>query len=175
MSIVFECHLSVAEYSKIEKFQKPTSFTCPCCKNSNVHLIHCHGTYSRCIGDGGYWYDIRIQRLLCLKCRKTTSLLPSFLLPYFRHSLSELLLILHNFLYQKKSSISRQLRSFLTNRFFDSLNWIRIFFAKRRIIIPILSDKIKSAKKHLKVVTEFGHSTFLLESHNHLSKYFLAK
>lgn len=59
---------------------------CPQCK-ANRPLTG-HGFYTRTVIDSGFDGPIRIRRYLCESCRRTVSLLPRFVLPYLRFSLT---------------------------------------------------------------------------------------
>ena len=56
--------------------------SCPQCKSEQPLL--CHGFYRRTVVDMDSDWVIRVRRYLCLKCRRTVSLLPEFVLPYLR-------------------------------------------------------------------------------------------
>jgi transposase-like protein len=47
-----------------------------------------HGFYSRTLVEGAFDGVIRVRRYLCRSCRRTVSLLPEFVLPYLRFSVS---------------------------------------------------------------------------------------
>jgi hypothetical protein len=47
-----------------------------------------HGFYQRTLVEGGFDGVIRVRRYLCRSCRRTVSLLPEFVLPYLRFSLT---------------------------------------------------------------------------------------
>jgi len=47
-----------------------------------------HGFYSRSLVDGAFDGVIRVRRYLCRCCKRTISLLPQFVLPYLRFSVS---------------------------------------------------------------------------------------
>ena len=65
---------------------------CPQCQAK--HPLKAHGFYWRTIIDLAFAGDIRIRRYLCLACRGTVSLLPSFALPYLRSSITVIALFL---------------------------------------------------------------------------------
>lgn len=48
--------------------------------------LHRHGTYSRNVITISQIFQINIQRFKCPICKKTCSMLPSFLIPYFQYS-----------------------------------------------------------------------------------------
>ena len=53
-----------------------------------------HGFYSRSLVDGAFDGVIRVRRYLCRCCKRTISLLPEFVLPYLRFSVSVIALFL---------------------------------------------------------------------------------
>ena len=59
---------------------------CPQC-DARQPLI-AHGCYRRTLVDEGFDGIIRVRRYLCRSCRRTVSLLPEFILPFLRFSLS---------------------------------------------------------------------------------------
>lgn len=65
---------------------------CPQC-NANRPLTG-HGFYTRTILDSGFDGSIRIRRYLCESCKRTVSVLPRFVLPYLRFSLTIISLFL---------------------------------------------------------------------------------
>lgn len=58
----------------------------PCCPGCG-RLLHRHGSYWRWVYLGGNEaYRLPIFRFRCRRCRLTVSLLPDFLIPYFRYA-----------------------------------------------------------------------------------------
>ena len=75
----FDC--SIKEYiAKGRNLQVDRTTITPCCSNSQRHR---HGFYKRHCPECG---ELLILRFLCIKCRCTTSLLPTFLTPLKWHS-----------------------------------------------------------------------------------------
>jgi hypothetical protein len=56
--------------------------------------LRAHGFYGRTVVDVQYDGPIRVRRYLCLRCRRTVSLLPEFVLPYLRCSIRVIALFL---------------------------------------------------------------------------------
>jgi hypothetical protein len=52
-----------------------------------AHPLRAHGFYCRTVVEVGYEGTIPVRRYLCLNCKRTTSLLPEFALPYLRFSI----------------------------------------------------------------------------------------
>jgi len=59
---------------------------CPLCHNKQTLISH--GFYSRTVVDVELDCEIRVQRFLCRGCRRTVSLLPEFVLPYLRFTIT---------------------------------------------------------------------------------------
>ena len=65
---------------------------CPQCQTK--HPLTAHGFYTRTLIDTAFDGVIRVRRYLCQACRRTVSLLPEFILPYLRSSLTVIALFL---------------------------------------------------------------------------------
>ena len=65
---------------------------CPQCQTK--HPLTAHGFYTRTLIDAAYDGVIRVRRYLCQACQRTVSLLPEFVLPYLRSSLTVIALFL---------------------------------------------------------------------------------
>jgi transposase-like protein len=65
---------------------------CPQCQDK--HPLTAHGFYTRTLIDTAFDGVIRVRRYLCQACRRTVSLLPEFILPYLRSSLTVIALFL---------------------------------------------------------------------------------
>ena len=65
---------------------------CPQCQAK--HPLTAHGFYTRTLIDTAFDGVIRVRRYLCQACRRTVSLLPEFVLPYLRSSLTVIALFL---------------------------------------------------------------------------------
>jgi transposase-like protein len=65
---------------------------CPQCHAKQP--LTAHGFYTRTLIDAAFDGVIRVRRYLCQACRRTVSLLPEFVLPYLRSSLTVIALFL---------------------------------------------------------------------------------
>jgi transposase-like protein len=65
---------------------------CPQCHAKQP--LTAHGFYTRTLIDTAFDGVIRVRRYLCQACRRTVSLLPEFVLPYLRSSLTVIALFL---------------------------------------------------------------------------------
>src|ERR1700683_2199013 len=84
---------SVQQYT--EQLANPISHRpghCPQCQAK--HPLTAHGFYTRTLSDTAFDGVIRVRRYLCQTCQRTVSLLPGFVLPYLRSSLSVIALFL---------------------------------------------------------------------------------
>ena len=84
---------SVQQYA--EQLNDPDCYRpghCPQCRTK--HPLTAHGFYTRTLIDSAYDGVIRVRRYLCQACQRTVSLLPEFVLPYLRSSLTVIALFL---------------------------------------------------------------------------------
>jgi hypothetical protein len=84
---------SVQQYN--EQLSNPDAHrpgSCPQCHDK--HPLTAHGFYTRTLIDTAFDGVIRVRRYLCHACQRTVSLLPEFVLPYLRSSLTVIALFL---------------------------------------------------------------------------------
>lgn len=84
---------SVQQYN--EQLSNPDAHRpghCPQCQTK--HPLSAHGFYTRTLIDTACDGVIRVRRYLCRACQRTVSLLPEFVLPYLRSSLTVIALFL---------------------------------------------------------------------------------
>jgi len=84
---------SLQQYT--ERLADPDCFRprhCPQCHAKQP--LTAHGFYTRTLIDAAFDGVIRVRRYLCQACRRTVSLLPEFVLPYLRSSLTVIALFL---------------------------------------------------------------------------------
>jgi transposase-like protein len=84
---------SVQQYT--EQLADPDRYRpdhCPQCHAKQP--LTAHGFYTRTLIDTAFDGVIRVRRYLCQACRRTVSLLPEFVLPYLRSSLTVIALFL---------------------------------------------------------------------------------
>jgi len=84
---------SVQQYA--EQLADPDCYRpgyCPQCQTK--HPLTAHGFYTRTLIDAAFDGIIRVRRYLCQACQRTVSLLPEFVLPYLRSSLTVIALFL---------------------------------------------------------------------------------
>lgn len=79
MTIILEFNHSIKRYiSTVETFE--LELLCPCCRK----LTRKHGKYKRTVNYKTKSYEIPILRRRCAHCKKTFSLIPSFIVPWGR-------------------------------------------------------------------------------------------
>jgi hypothetical protein len=84
---------SVQQYT--EQLADPDCYRpghCPQCQTKRP--LTAHGFYTRTLIDAAFDGVIRVRRYLCQACQRTVSLLPEFVLPYLRSSLTVIALFL---------------------------------------------------------------------------------
>jgi transposase-like protein len=84
---------SVQQYN--EQLSNPDAHRpgqCPQCQTKGP--LTAHGFYTRTLIDVAFDGVIRVRRYLCHACQRTVSLLPEFVLPYLRSSLTVIALFL---------------------------------------------------------------------------------
>jgi hypothetical protein len=84
---------SVQQYT--EQLANPDCYRpghCPQCQTK--HPLTAHGFYTRTLIETSFDGIIRVRRYLCQACQRTVSLLPEFVLPYLRSSLTVIALFL---------------------------------------------------------------------------------
>ena len=84
---------SVQQYA--EQLADPDCYRpghCPQCHTK--HPLTAHGFYTRTLIDAAFDGIIRVRRYLCQACQRTVSLLPEFVLPYLRSSVTVIALFL---------------------------------------------------------------------------------
>ncbi|SRR5260370_40393648 len=84
---------SVQQYA--EQLDNPDCYRpghCPQCQAKRP--LTAHGFYTRTLIDAAFDGVIRVRRYLCQACQRTVSLLPEFVLPYLRSSLTVIALFL---------------------------------------------------------------------------------
>jgi hypothetical protein len=84
---------SIQQYN--EQLSNPDSHRPGCCPQCQIkHPLTAHGFYTRTLIDTAFDGVIRVRRYLCNACQRTVSLLPEFILPYLRSSLTVIALFL---------------------------------------------------------------------------------
>jgi hypothetical protein len=176
MLIIHDFGLDIKMYaSKGKDNEFPMIHQCPNC--SARRLLHRHGFYER----NGLTEDekelvVVICRLKCPSCKKTFSVIPDFLIPYYQNTLISVIYGIEQSLtlQQGKKKASRQLLSFYKKRFMTYLTWIHSFFADLGEVFSVAGNQKDKAVSYLRKIRKFGESLFLRKSFNHLSAYFMS-
>jgi hypothetical protein len=102
MQILYPFAGSIQQYNEqcAESNAQPP---CSCALCGTKKHLRAHGFYRRWISSPDYDGPIRIRRYLCLACRRTLSLLPEFVLPYVRSTITVLGLFLRTRLLEHKT------------------------------------------------------------------------
>ncbi|MED3647526.1 DUF6431 domain-containing protein, partial [Halalkalibacterium halodurans] len=135
--------------------------------------LHHNGYYWRYGVNKKIEKRIPICRLRCLACKVNISILPDFLIPYFQHTLHTIIGRVRRFLNGKKVEGSRQQLEQHVRRFYQNLHWIHSFFADVGHQLGLSKNLKKEALKYVKMIQDFGESTFFRRSWGHLSSYFM--
>ncbi len=107
----------------------------------------------------------------------TFSVIPSFIVPRFQFLLDSILSLLKRKLDGERFSDGiRQRANFYFKRFISDAhqNWLLQFFRQEGTSETVPEDKTKKARKLLKMIQDFGESTFLRKSTDSFSNYFMA-
>lgn len=166
--------VDVAKYSELGKSNEfPELDCCPMCRAKK--RLKRHGFYKRnAIESGAKIYRIPICRLICSDCGKTISILPTFLLPYFQHTMDFIIRILLTSWIVYRLLCSRQLRRFYEKRAYGKITEIELFIREQgnRKALP---DELKEkAIKMLQMIQALGKATFVRRWWGHRISSFMA-
>ncbi|MGZ8884699.1 MAG: DUF6431 domain-containing protein [Halobacteriota archaeon] len=153
----------VEEYARRGKENHfPSIECCPAC-HARARLKK-HGFYERFAVEGENVWRLFIQRLKCVSCNKTFTILPDFLVPKFQSTFATILQLIREKLRQQKVHGSRQLAQFYTKRFLKRLPLVEMFFRSQGNLLVLPVDPIKKAIKAVQLILDFGESSFLRRS-----------
>ena len=169
MQLVFEVQMSAAEYAARQKeLPCPVIPSCPICL-ARITLVG-HGFYPRNgLPSAAEELAFYIRRLLCPVCRKTVSLLPSFLVPYFQYTVDFIVRSVRT-----RLSAYRQLLQFHSRRFMRNLNLVQGFFRERGFREELPTPPKQKAIKLLELIEDSGASKFSTLFHKHHQRGFMA-
>ncbi len=119
-------------------------------------------------------FSIPICRLKCPSCGKTVSIIPSFLLPYFQHTVATILIKLKNYFLYRKVMGYRQLLEFFSRRFRKNLTRIEMFFRDTgfRGVFPF--NPKEKAIKLVEMLLALGKAPLLRRGIGHFPLNFMA-
>ncbi len=172
MIVSYNAGVTLEEYARRGKDNDfPELEHCPCCKG--VVRMDKHGFYWRNALDGGVEFRIPIRRLRCPSCRKTASLSPDFLLPYFQHTLRDVVVGIRRSLVGKVS-VWRQRFQFYRKRFLRLLNQVEMFFRAEGFRGRLPRDTKEKAIKLMRMILALTEATFVRRSRGHFTTNFMA-
>ena len=175
MIITYDFGIDLVEYAERGTSNDfPIFNECPNCSCVAPGNLHRNGYYWRNGITEEVIEMIPICRFRCLACGMNLSILPDFLIPYFQHTIHTVLGRLEKLLKGKKVNSERQLLRFHLKRFMKSLNWVHSYLADTGEAFGVSRDIKKEATKYMKMILDFGESSFLRRTWGHLSKYFMA-
>ncbi|MDC3424242.1 DUF6431 domain-containing protein [Aquibacillus sp. 3ASR75-11] len=170
----------IKEYVSKKKGNDFPSYSC--CEECGIQKkLYRHGFYERYVFvlSEKKFVNIVVCRYICQnpKCRQTYSVLPDFIIPYFQFPLPSIVELID----KKIEGVPltegiRQRATYYFKRYAceKHQNWILQFFRKSGNLDSIPEESIKKAKKLLKMIQDFGESTFLRKSTDTFSNYFMA-
>lgn len=172
MIVSYNAGITLEEYARRGKENDfPELERCPCCKG--VVRMDRHGFYWRNALEGELEFKIPIRRLRCPSCRKTVSLSPDFLIPYFQYSLRDVVEGIRRSLGGKVSAW-RQRFQFYRKRFMRQLNQVEMFFRAEGFRDRLPRDTIERAIKLLRMILALDEATFVRRSRGHFTSNFMA-
>jgi len=128
----------------IEAISDPNRYRpeyCPQCEAPQP--LTGHGFYSRSLVDGAFDGVIRVRRYLCRCCKRTISLLPQFVLPYLRFSVSVIALFLSACLLEGCTLVAAALAAAQPHMPYQRGQfWVRRFRRQAEALCAALAAKI---------------------------------
>lgn len=127
MQIIHDFGVTPVEYSnRRENNDFPFIDSCPMCNAKGT--LKKHGFYSRYVLSFKKELQIAIRRFKCSCCKKTLSVLPSFLLPHYQHTVGFILGCLRGHFILGKLKTYYQKVQFYRRRFLKNLKAVEMFF-----------------------------------------------
>ena len=169
MQVMVDVQMSPQQYVEhYEGIEWPVLEVCPVC---GAHArLQGHGSYSRnALPTGETELVVVIHRLLCPVCRKTVSLLPSFLLPRFQHTAR---FVVESLLGKVKSY--RELLRFHWRRFLKNANRVLAFLRDLGMRERLPEGRKERAMKLLGSIETSGLETFSMLYHRLSLRGFMA-
>lgn len=172
MIVPFETEQSLEQYAELgKKNDFPEVERCPVCRG--VVRLKRHGFYWRNAIEDEREYRILICRLKCPSCEKTVSLLPSFLLPYFQHTLRQVVTEIHRGLVHTIRR-SRQRVEFYRRRYLKQLKQVEMFFRAEGFRDRLPENIKEKAIKLMEMIQALGEATFVKKAKGHFKTNFMA-
>lgn len=189
MIIITKFLKSIIEYERLGKANIfPVQYGCKNC--GYMGRLHRHGFYYRNAITIHTVHRIVIIRFKCPSCKKTYSLLPSFLIPYYQYTFDAIILCLHYMFILQKSYL-QIVATFNSFNPYTSFSISNIYFFKKRLLTtlfftnsffthyddfyydldkPSLTSVVKKIEDFIQIQMEFNYSFF-----EKMPKYFFAK
>lgn len=160
----------------------------PCCRYEE--RLRRHGFYNRNALTLMATYVVVIQRYYCPACKKTVSLLPSFLAPRFQYSLAYIFFVLYQMavkhltfvriaekinLISGRSEMSHQHVCFYRKRLLKNRPLIIGFFGSRGVVFVETEDVFWPRAFVREVCWRFGLQPFSLEYFSFQARHFMSK
>lgn len=173
MQIIHNFKTSLQQYIRLGKNNDfPPVNTCPLCKAQKN--LEGHGFYSRNAVRGKKYNKVTIKRLHCSCCKRTFSILPSFLHPRFQYTIDYMLLLLKDIFIERKRLGYYQLRQFYKRRFLKNLNRLQIFFRDQGYKLKSPNCPKEKAIKLFEMIVEITDQPFSQRFHVHFGTAFMA-
>lgn len=174
MVIYHDFKIGLEEYARLGKKNEFPSFDrCPCCKG--MVRLYRHGYYWRnAIDVRSAEYRIPICRLICPSCQKTVSILPTFLIEYFQHTVDFIFKTLKMVLINRSKVSYRQLAQFYFRRLFKRLNQIEMYFRELGFRGVLPQAPKEKAIKLLEMILAPEKATFERRPTGHFPHNFMA-
>ncbi|CRF28661.1 Uncharacterised protein [Mycobacterium tuberculosis] len=166
--------VDVSRYAELGKANDfPELDCCPMCQAKN--WLKRHGFYERnAIDAKAATYRIIICRLICPDCGRTVSILPTFLLPYFQHTIDFIICILLAYWTTRQSLCTRPLRWFYAKRVYGKLTEIMLFFREEGNHQVLPEEPNEKAIKLLQMIQALGKAAFVRRWWRHRISSFMA-
>jgi len=173
MILFHSFYLTVRDYAERGRGNDcPDYECCPQCKART--RLYRHGWYYRTVIEGDDCLRIPIRRLRCPDCRKSFSVLPDFLLPYYQVPLYRILLIINNRFAQGITPSPRQRTQFYVRRFSRQLMPVALALRSSGFLEELPTEKTKRAIKLLDTIAALGEATFVRRFRDLFQQTFMA-
>lgn len=135
------------------------------CPHCGCNKFHKWGKYKRYVIEEDVEHIISIQRIRCVKCRRTYSYLPSFCISGICYGLDFVLRILQALLLKKELALDKiRRRGFAFLRRFVQLESLWLIFLRASGVGAVPADKRGRLRKILETLLEFHRNRNLLAS-----------
>ena len=132
----------IASAGKPEQARSCRPEKCPQCLNRSS--MTAHGFYSRTVADVGWDGVIQVRRYLCIRCRRTVSLLPDFVLPYWRFTILVMRLFLTARLVKQKTLTTAAAAAGQAGMPYPrGQHWVRRFILQAQAIAAALASLVR--------------------------------